>query len=342
MKPKLKAALFLALLLVALPLFSQEQRFARLGDFKLENGQVLRDCRIGYRTAGRLNPDRSNVIVLPTWAGGTTGQLMGSVGPGKLADSSKYYVILIDALANGVSSLPSTSHLQPRMHFPRITIRDMVNTQHELLTRVLHLEHVKAVMGISMGGMQTFEWLVAYPGFMDQAVPIVGSPRLAAYDLLDWQTQIDAIQTDPAWHGGDYTKNPARGAEYEFGALLLTTPEHYNRATPRDRVLKLIDRAKVSGGGSDANDKIRQCQAMMAMDVSAPFGGSMERAAAAVKAQVLVVVSKQDHVVTPQPAIDFAHLLHAQVLELDSDCGHLASACEAEKIQKAVAEFLDR
>lgn len=101
------------------------------------------------------------------------------------------------------------------MRFPKITIRDMVNTQHELLTRVLHIRHVKVVMGISMGGMQTFQWMTAYPDFLDKAVPIVGSPRLAPYDLLHWQAEIDAIETDPAWNGGDYRKNPARGAEFD-------------------------------------------------------------------------------------------------------------------------------
>lgn len=342
MRSKTQATLFAALLLLPFSVFAQEQRFAQLGDFKLESGEVLRDCRIGYRVIGQLNRDQSNVILIPTWAGGTTEQLMGSVGPQKLADSSRYYVILVDALSNGVSSSPSNSSAQPHMRFPRITIRDMVNTQHELLTRVLHIQHVKAVMGISMGGMQTFQWMVEYPDFMEKAVPIVGSPRLAPYDLLHWQTQIDAIETDPAWNGGDYTKNPARGAEYEFGALLLTTPEHFNNTTKREQVLEQIDKARSSGDGSDANNKIRQSQAMMALNVSAPFGGSMERAATAVKAKVLVVAAKFDHVVTPGPATEFARLMHAELLELDSDCGHLAPSCQDATVRKAVADFLER
>ncbi len=330
--------LWLALLLA--PGAFAQQQFAALGDFKLESG-VLQECRIGYRTFGSLNSDQSNVILFPTWAGGTTEQLSGNVGPGKLVDSSKYYVILVDALSNGVSSSPSNSKKQPRMRFPKITIRDMVNTQHELLTRVFHLQHVKAVLGISMGGMQTFQWMTAYPGFMDKAVPMVGSPRLAPYDLLLWQAQIDAIQTDPAWHGGDYEQNPARAAEYEFGELFLTTPEHYNRANRREQVLEQIAKARKAPGGSDANDKIRQCEAMMSLDVSLPVEGSLARAAAAVKAQVLVVVSKYDHVVTPGPATEFARLMHAQLLELTSDCGHLATSCESQKLQNALAEFLE-
>ena len=332
----------LVLVLTGVPALAQEQQFARLGDVTLESGEVLRDCRIGYRTAGTLNADRSNVVLFPTWASGTSEQIVSSnLGPGRLVDTTTHYAIVVDALANGVSSSPSNSERQPRMRFPRISIRDMVDTQRRLLTEVLKIDHVKAVVGISMGGMQAFQWMVSYPGFMDLAIPIVGSPRLAPYDLLHWQTQIDAITTDPAWKGGDYQENPARVAGAAFGAILLTTPEHYNRTTRREEVLASLERAK-SVAGFDANDKIRQTQAMMALDVSRGVGGSLEKAAAAVKARVLVIVATADHVVTPGPAIEFATLLGAPVVTLDNDCGHLAPGCEPERVNRAVAEFLAR
>jgi homoserine O-acetyltransferase len=320
---------------------AQSLEFARLGDFKLESSESIRDCRIGYRTFGKLNEDKSNAILLTTWASGTTEQLKSNVGPGRLIDTTKYYVIAVDALSNGVSSSPSNSAAQPRMSFPKITIRDMVNTQHELLTKVLHLNHVKAVIGISMGGMQTFQWMVSYPNFMDKAIPIVGSPRLAPYDLLHWQTQLDAIMNDPGWNNGSYSVNPARRAEYEFGALLLTTPENYNKRMTREKVFEELEKAgKISG--FDANDKIRQVQAMMALDVSVPFEASIERAAAVVKASVFVIVAKLDHVVTPGPALEFARLQGAKVLELESDCGHNAPSCEGRRVNAAVADFLDQ
>lgn len=329
------------LLLLSLTVAAQEQQFAQLGDFKLENSEVIRECRIGYRTFGKLNSDRSNAIVLPTWAGGTTEQLKSSVGPGKLVDSERYFVIAIDALGNGVSSSPSNSKLQPRMKFPKFTLRDCVNTQHQLITKVLRLNHVKAVIGVSMGGMQTFQWLVSYPDFMDQGIPIVGSPRLAPYDLLLWQTQIDAIMNDRGWNNGDYTTNPARAAQFELAALLLTTPDNFNRVTTRRKILEELKKAREEkGGGVDANDKIRQVQAMMALDVAEPFAGSMEQAAARIRAKVFVIVARFDHVVTPGPALELAQLLRAKVLVLEGDCGHLASSCESQKISLAVAEFL--
>ena len=328
-------SVFLSILATA-----QQQQFAELGDVKLQSGEVLRQCRIGYRTYGTLNAEKSNAILFPTWAGGTTAELQDSIVNDKMPDPARYFVIAVDALANGVSSSPSNSRVQPRMQFPRITLRDMVETQHELLTRILGIQHLKAVMGVSMGGMQTFQWMVAYPEFMEAAIPIVGSPRLAPYDLVLWQTQIDAIMNDPAWKGGAYEKNPARTAEVEFGDLFLTTPEHFNQGTTREKVLQDMAKAKAKDAGSDANNKIRQSQAMMALDVSAPFGDSMEKAAAAVKARVFVIVGRYDHTVTPQPAMDFAHLLNAKLLVLDNDCGHLAPSCAMATVTPAVAAFL--
>ena len=325
---------------LSLVALAQQQQFANIGDLKLQNGGVIRNCRIGYRTFGQLNADKSNVVVFPTWAGGTTEQLQSSIGPGKLVDSTRYFVIAIDALSNGVSSSPSNSRLQPRMKFPKFSLRDTVESQHRLLTEVLHIDRVKAIVGISMGGMQVFQWLVSYPQFMEKAVPIVGSPRLAPYDLLLWQAQIEALMRDRDWNGGNYTSNPARALDFAFGELLLTTPTDYNRRMTRERVLADLDKARRDAKRSDANDKIRQDQAMMALDVSRDFGGSLERAARAVKAKVLVVVAKFDHVVTPGPATEFASLLGAKLLELESDCGHLATACESRRLNEAVNDFL--
>ena len=329
--------LICGLSLVAL---AQEQQFANIGDLKLQNAGVIRNCRIGYRTFGQLNADKSNVIVFPTWAGGTTEQLQSNIGSGKLVDSTKYFVVAIDALSNGISSSPSNSSLQPRMKFPKFTLRDTVESQHRLLTEVLHIDHVKAVVGISMGGMQVFQWLVSYPRFMEKAVPIVGSPRLAPYDLLLWQAQIEALMRDRDWNGGNYTKNPARALDFAFGELLLTSPSDYNRRKTREQTLSDLEKARGDTKRSDANNKIRQDQAMMALDVSREFGGSLERAARAVEAKVFVVVAKFDHVVTPGPATEFASLLGAKLLTLESDCGHLATVCEARRLNDAVSDFL--
>jgi homoserine O-acetyltransferase len=326
-------------------LWAQQLKFASLGNFHLQDGQVIENLKLGYRTLGKLNPQKSNAVLFPTWFTGTTKDLLELVGPGKLVDSSKYYVILVDALGDGVSTSASNSKLQPHMHFPKFTILDMVNSQHALLTRVLGISHLHAVIGISMGGMQTFEWMVAYPRFMDEAIPIVGSPRLTSYDLLLWTAELHAIEADPKWNHGDYTSPPVAGmgTVADIHSMNLTTPAYRVAHTTRAEFPEFLsDTQKTMMEKFDANNWIRQLQAMMADDVSKPFGGSIEKAAAAVRARVLVIPSLQDHMVNPQPALAFAKLIHAQTFPLDSDCGHLSVGCEANKMDKVVAKFLEQ
>ena len=343
MKTQQLLIVFFVLLMAAsaqAPAAAGTQQLANLGNLKLQNGEVIRDCRLGYRTFGQLNDDKSNAVLFPTWFTGRTKDLVELIGPGKLVDSTKYFVVAVDALGDGVSCSPSNSQAQPRMKFPQFGIRDMVESEHELLTRVLHLTHVHAVMGISMGGMQTFQWAVAYPDFMDKAIPIVGSPRLAPYDLLLWQTMIDAIEQNPLWKGGDYMQQPVPGEVEQISQLALSTPEHYNQEMTREKFFASLK--KPAENTFDANDRIRQAQAMMGLDVSAPFGGSMEKAAAAVKAPMLIIVDAHDHMVTPGPALDFAKLKAAQTLVLQNDCGHLGPGCEQGKVGAAIAEFLGK
>ena len=319
-------------------------QMGRLGDFRLESGAVIRDCQAGYRTFGKLNAQRSNAIVFPTWFTGTAQDLASLIGPGKLVDSSHYFVIAVDALGDGVSSSPSNSAAQPRMKFPEFSIRDMVAAEHELVTKVLALPHLRAVMGISMGGMQTFQWMVSYPDFMDRVIPIVGSPRLGSYDLLLWQAELHAIEADANWKHGEYQARPAAAMRTvaDIHALALQTPELRDRETSPGKFPEyLASTERGTMEGFDTNDWYRQAQAMMGHDVSKLFGGDMQKAAGVVRARVLVVASLQDHMVTPWPALDFAKLLKAQTLELNSDCGHLAVGCEEAKIAAAIARFLE-
>jgi homoserine O-acetyltransferase len=346
MKTRTWLAVHLLVVAAALPARAEgELHRANLGDFRLESGEIIRDCQIGYRTLGRLDADGSNAVLFPTWFSGTTENLLDHVGPGKLVDATRYYVILVDALGDGVSSSPSNSPTQPRMKFPRFTIRDMVNSQHELLTRVLKIHHLRAVMGLSMGGMQTFQWIVSYPEFVDMAIPIVGTTRQTSFDLLLWRAEESALESDPAWNHGEYTAPPAAGlkAVAHLHAMCLSTPEYrVANTSPSEfpQFLESTEQERVNG--FDANNWIRQLQAMMSHDIAASFGGSMEKAAAAIRARVFVVVASQDHMVNPRPALELASLLVAPTLELKSNCGHLAPICERPLLSSAIARFLAR
>ncbi len=150
------------LMLIAGTLHGQDgvQQFANLGRCQLDSGQSIEDCRVGYRTFGRLNANRDNAVLYLTWYGGTSANLKEFFGPDKMVDTARFYGIAIDALGNGVSSSPSNSTQQHGVAFPEFTIRDMVHAEYRLVTEILHLQKAHAILGMSMGGIQTFSWAV--------------------------------------------------------------------------------------------------------------------------------------------------------------------------------------
>ena len=318
------------------------QQFAELGDFRLEDGSVIRDFRLGYRTLGKLNAEKSNAILWPSWLGGKSQDLLQFVGAGNVADTARYFVILVDAIGDGVSSSPSNSTKQPLLKFPEFSIRDMVESEHRLATEVLHLSHLRALMGLSMGGMQAFEWGVAYPDFMDLLIPMVGSPQSTSHDKLLWRAQIDAMELDPAWNHGHPTGPMDRslGLVEEIGSMNLTSPAYRVAHTKPDGINELLAEIRngAKGNGGVVCDRIRQRQAIMALDIPGKLGVNLEQAAAKVHAKLLVIVSPEDHMVNPEPAIQFAAAVHAPVVKLDSPCGHLSPGCIS--VGPTVARFL--
>ncbi len=319
-----------------------ELRFASLGDFQLESGAVIQDCKIGYRTFGTPNVDRSNVVLFPTWFTGHTKDLVPFMAADGLVDTSKYFIVAVDALGNGISSSPSNSAKQPREAFPRFSIGDMVRSQYKLLTEELGIPHLHAVMGISMGGMQTFEWIVAYPKFMDRAIPIIGSPRLAAYDLLLWRTELNVIEAVlEAYPEPAEQRRVAMKLANDIQQLALMSPSRFNADVSRDQIeVKMAITEAETIKKMDAYDWASQLRAMIGHDVARRLGSKIELAAAEVEADVLVISAIQDHMVTPEPSFDFAKRVKARAFKMESDCGHLSFQCQADEVKTAVREFL--
>lgn len=311
-------------------------QFANIGDLKLQSGAVLNDCRVGYRVFGHMNAGKTNAVLIPTWYLGTTADLRGSVRPGGLVDPSRFYVIAVEALTNGVSSSPSTSKRQHDAAFPAVTIRDMVESQRGLL-RKLGIPHLHAVIGISMGGIQTFQWITAYPDFMDEAVPIVGSPRPASYDLMFCASAMKALRAAIA-------KPPARAdlirTFADFFWLALNTPAYYVQHVPREQAAfnsAGFERALLKW---DPYDMLAGLQAISDQDIFKPFGEDEGRAASAVHAKLLIVVASQDHCVNPAPALSFAKLTGAKTLVLTSDAGHSSTGAQSALLDETVEKFL--
>lgn len=314
---------------------------ANLGQCKLENGQVIEDCVIGYRTFGKLNVAGDNAVLMPTWLYGKSADLVSLFGDGSspqhLVDTGKFYGIAVDALGNGVSSSPSNSPHQHGTVFPAYTLRDSVNAQYRVMTEVLHLKHLHAVMGLSMGGEQTFDWSVMYPDFFDLAIPVLGTPRMTSYDLQVKQIMVESITGDPAYADGHYSSEPPLKLANLFGNLVVTSPEYRNRETPRDKLAAFLAQAEAPQP-IDANDRVWQLRAIMQQDVigSRPLA----EAARSTRAHFLVIVSGEDHLVNPQPALDWAAALGAPTYVSHGACAHLIMNCDAEAVSTRVRAFL--
>lgn len=333
-----------ALLFAAVPVLAEDgaQQFADLGHCTLDSGQTINHCRVGYRTFGTLNAAGDNAVLMPTWLNGRTEDLLSLVGSApsttRLIDTTEFYVVLLDALGDGVSSSPSNSDDQKGANFPEITERDMVRAEYRAVTEVLHLKHAHAVVGISMGGEQTFEWAVTYPEFFDLAVPIIGTPQPTSYDLLSHTIAEDAMLADPDYKDGKYgEKQPALKLANELLVMQLSTPEFRVAHTDRKDFPALLEEARTQER-QDANDRMWQLKAVLAHDVLR--GKSMDEVAKATRAKWLVIVSAHDHSVYPGPALAWAKAAGAETYISDTPCGHLIMECDAEQITQRVEKFL--
>src|SRR5262245_15357662 len=187
-----------------------------LRDFRFASGEALPELRLHYRTTGTpRRRDDGRVVNAVLILHGTTGsganflrpEFAGELfGEGQPLDASRYYLILPDGIGHGGSSKPSDG-LHAR--FPRYGYRDMIAAQHGLLTEGLKVDHLRLVMGTSMGGMHTWFWAEAHPEFMDALMPLAALPAQISGRNRAWRRVIiDAIRDDPAWHGGEYRGQP--------------------------------------------------------------------------------------------------------------------------------------
>jgi homoserine O-acetyltransferase len=310
-----------------LPILAQALMFANLANFQLENGKTLPECRVGYRTYGQLNADKSNAVLIPTWFGGISGDVTEYLGgySNKLVNTSRYYVIVVDSLANGISCSPSTQKDEFRgKAFPNVSMRDMVQSQYRLLTEQLGIRRLHAVVGISMGGMQAFEWSVSHPDFARKVVTIVATPRMSAKDIKLWTSNIKLGRNPDAEAAGGPEEPPPSKTERIMGIVRAGVGNYRKIVAPFDA--------------------LRQFEAMRTHDVSKPLGGSFDQAARATKADFLIYVATNDKAVSPDTPQDFAKLLgsRAKVVITDHESGHAAFKHERERLGELVNGFLDR
>jgi homoserine O-acetyltransferase len=247
-------------------------------NFRFKSNEVLPELRLHYRTIGKLERDAQgkakNAVLIMHGTGGSGAQFLRAdfserlFRAGGTLDATKYFIVLPDGIGHGKSSKPSDGL---RAGFPRYGYRDMVEAQHRLLQE-LGVNHLRLVMGTSMGGMQSWMWGEQYPDFMDALMPLASLPGPISGRNRVWRRVIiDAIRNDPAWQQGNYKEQPPslRTAE-QMLFLMGSNPVIRQQNMPTlQRSDEVLD-AYVADGfkTADANDVLYQLSASHDYDPS--------------------------------------------------------------------------
>jgi homoserine O-acetyltransferase/O-succinyltransferase len=274
--------------------------------FHTEGGAVLPEARIVYGTYGKLNAAGDNAVLLPSHYMADMHGYEWLIGPGKALDPNKLFLVMTELFGNGRSSSPSNTPEPfhgPR--FPVMTIRDNVQAVHQMLVEQLHVKHLQAVIGFSMGAQQAFQWAVSYPDFMDRIAASSGTAKTYGHGIVRLESEITALTLDPAFKEGNYTEQPEKGIE-AFAIVWtgwLFSQEWWRRELwrqddpPGKSLAAVIEQYRKNFiPGADANNLILQMRTWEAHDVGTtpPFNGDTEAALRSIKARVLYMPSATD------------------------------------------------
>jgi homoserine O-acetyltransferase len=303
-----------AAVLAAMPCAAQQSPSpaSTEGDFVIHNfqfhsGESLPELRLHYTTLGKPVKDAAgrttNAVLILHGTGGTGQQFFAPqfagvlFGPGQLLDASRYFLILPDGIGHGKSSKPSDGL---HAHFPQYDYDDMVAAHYRLVSEGLGVNHLRLVMGTSMGCMHSFVWGETYPDFMDALMPLACVPVQIAGRNRVWRKMVmEAIREDPEWKGGDYKEEPTQALRTALDFLLIAgaAPIPMQKALPtRDAADKYLDdyfRARFSA--LDANDLLYQVNASRNYDPSQQLGK--------IKAPMMYINSGDDFINPPELGI---------------------------------------
>ncbi|HZT77177.1 MAG TPA: alpha/beta fold hydrolase [Vicinamibacterales bacterium] len=249
-------------------------------NFAFASGETLPELKLHYRTLGTPRRDAAgvvrNAVLILHGTGGTGAGFLSATfggelfGPGQLLDAARYFIVLPDGIGHGKSSKPSDG-LHAR--FPKYTYDDMVRSQHLLLTEGLHVDHLRLVLGTSMGAMHCWIWGETYPDFVDGLVPLASVPtQIAGRNRVMRRMIMDSITKDPTYKNGEYTEEPREGLIGAIDILMMMTssPIGWHKSGPtrdaadawyEDQIARRVET-------TDANDMLYQFDASRDYDPS--------------------------------------------------------------------------
>lgn len=269
-------------------------------DVRLQSGVVFPSTQLAYQTYGAMNARKDNVIVYPTSFSAQHYDTEWLIQRGGALDPDRYFIIIPNLFGNGLSSSPSNSTVTP---FPAITYHDAVAVQRRLLVEQFGISTVALVYGWSMGGMQAYHWAARYPDMVERAAVVCGSARCSPYNYVFLEGVKAALTTDPAWQDGRFVAKPVAGLRAMGRVYAGWAMSH---AYYRDEIWRaagftsledyLARSWDVAFSRRDANDLLAQIAIWQNGDISRcpEFGGDLDRALAAVKANILLMPGQTD------------------------------------------------
>ncbi len=290
-------------------------------NFHFASGESIPELKLHYLTLGKPHVDAAghtdNAVLLLHGTGGNAHSLLNPVfsdvlfGPGQPLDITKFFLILPDDIGHGESSKPSDGL---RMHFPHYDYDDMVASQHTMLLEGLHVDHLRLILGTSMGCMQSFVWGETYPQFSDALAPFACLPvEIGGRNRMFRYMAMQIIRKDPAWQNGDYTTEPVEGLRgandlilVAGSAPLLMQKRFPTRTLAEDYVNRTLDSLIAE---TDANNFLYYVDASRSYNPESKLG--------TITAPVLWINSADDFINPPELGIAqklVTHMPHAQFI----------------------------
>jgi len=355
------------------------------------SGKTIKDLKVGWESYGKLNEAKDNVILVPHFYSANShvagkykaddklpGYWDSIIGSGKPIDTDKYFVISVDSLVNlnskdGITVTTGPASINPDtgkpygLDFPVVTISDFVRVQKALLDS-LGIRKVKASAGVSMGGLQSYEWAAAYPEMVERVIAVDATTSQSPYSVIALENWSGPIKVDQNWKGGNYYggPEPVTGVAQSFFNVLVGArhPEFIKTAfghkwgdeskNPMDALNNdfLAEKALKAAGmarattTTDANHMLYMTKANQ-LFVAGSKGSSVDPDLKRIKAKTLVIQARTDLLFPPEDAKAEVQKLkangtHAEYYELDSPGGHLAGITDIAKAGEVIRAFLNK
>ncbi len=328
-----------------------------LGTVSLLSGEKLDSAFLIYKTYGKLNKNKDNVVVLPTFYTGSHQRNEGFFGIGRAIDPEKHFVVSINMFGNGFSSSPSnTPAPQDGPRFPHISLWDNIACQYKLLTEYLGIDRIALVTGWSMAGCQAYQWAAQYPDFVDAILPFCASAKTSTHNYVFLEGVRAALCADQNWNNGDYDSPPVDGLK-AFARVYAGWA--FSQTFYRDSLFQeigyetmedlLIDWENDHVENWDANNLLAKLATWQASDISVGplYNGNFKMALKAIRAKTILMPCTQDLYFPPEDnAVEASYIMNAELRPFDSPFGHCAanpgndSGFEA-SLERAIGDLLE-